>query len=93
MKKAARELKSTWAMLYKASHGMKNNKSQFAIQAERNLKCMFTSSFLFFFAFHLASHKSKPEHKTESFHHPVAASMELFGVYMIYEFKMKREWN
>lgn len=92
-KKRLQKLKSTWAMLYKASHHkrwriIKNAAQQISIQVE-NLKCMFTFLFL-----HKKYKKATAKRLFSSPILPLRACIRRkFGVYMIYEFKMKREWN
>lgn len=74
-----------WAeMLYKASHEMRRlerKKQQISIPNWRMEFKMHVYSFLFSFL-----------HTKPIFHHPFLHH-EKFGVYMIYEFKMKREQN
>lgn len=80
--KSIAELKSTWVFNMKWNQ---KEKQQILIpnRARRNLKCMFT--------FHSRPLQNTPIQTQKR--RLSAPSPGRFGVYMIYEFKMKRERN
>jgi hypothetical protein len=78
--------------LYKASQAAESNKN-----AAQQISIP-NSSRKFKMHVYLFISAQKKQQQNDSFHHPFrlplrACIRRKFGVYMIYEFKMKREWN